>query len=156
MHPDAVLAGDEVKRNATDATAEAAKEARALLAELDEGSLRDDLEEALCRATARVAVLGAERREEARLMNERRDNATAAWRDVVDAHDILSDEKKRAEVDRRQSAEAVGNALGTLGGVAFVGLGQVAKFGLDVASSALADYGNETNAKAAAAEKKTR
>ena len=46
---------------------------------------------------------------------------------MVDAHDVLSNEKSRSDVDRKASAEAVGNALGTLGGVAFIGLQNMGK-----------------------------
>ena len=50
---------------------------------------------------------------------------------------MLSNEKSRSDVDRKASAEAVGNALGTLGGVAFIGLQNMGKMAAGAVGAAV-------------------
>ena len=128
LHPDVVLAKSGTpETKAGDAAAKAAQEIRKFLDELDAESTREDLEKDLCAAAATLATLGDDRRAELEAREARRNAATKAWQTVVDAHDVLSNEKSRSDVDRKASAEAVGNALGTLGGVAFIGLQNMGK-----------------------------
>ena len=105
--------------------------------ELDAESTREDLEKDLCAAAATLATLGDDRRAELEAREARRNAATTAWQTIVDAHDVLSNEKSRSDVDRKASAEAVGNAIGTIGGVAFIGLGNVAKMAAGAVGAAV-------------------
>ena len=105
--------------------------------ELDAESTREDLEKDLCAAAATLATLGDDRRAELEAREARRNAATKAWQTVVDAHDVLSNEKSRSDVDRKASAEAVGNALGTLGGVAFIGLQNMGKMAAGAVGAAV-------------------
>ena len=122
---------------AGDAAAKAAQEIRKFLDELDAESTREDLEKDLCAAAATLATLGDDRRAELEAREARRNAATKAWQTVVDAHDVLSNEKSRSDVDRKASAEAVGNALGTLGGVAFIGLQNMGKMAAGAVGAAV-------------------
>ena len=116
LHPDVVLAKSGTpETKAGDAAKKASDEIRKFLDELDAESTREDLEKDLCAAAATLATLGDDRRAELEAREARRNAATKAWQTVVDAHDVLSNEKSRSDVDRKASAEAVGNALGTLG-----------------------------------------
>jgi hypothetical protein len=138
LHPDVVLAKSGTPETvAGDAAATAADEIRAFLDELDAESTRVDLEMDLCAAAATLATLGDDRRAELAAREARKAVASAAWQTIVDAHDILSNEKSRSDVDRKASAEAVGNALGTLGGVAFLGLGNAAKLAANAVGKAV-------------------
>ena len=138
LHPDVVLAKSGTPdTKAGDAAAKAATEIRKFLDELDAESTREDLEKDLCAAAATLATLGDDRRAELEAREARRNAATTAWQTVVDAHDVLSNEKSRSDVDRKASAEAVGNALGTIGGVAFIGLGNVAKMAAGAVGAAV-------------------
>ena len=85
-----------------------------------------------------IAEVAAERRDEVLARERAKQEAADAWQRICEAHDLLSDEKKRAEVDRKASAEAVGSAIGTMGGIAFMGLANAAKFGIDAAAVAMA------------------
>ena len=89
------------------------------------------------KAAATLATLGDDRRAELEAREARRNAATKAWQTVVDAHDVLSNEKSRSDVDRKASAEAVGNALGTLGGVAFIGLQNMGKMAAGAVGAAV-------------------
>lgn len=138
LHPDVVLAKSGTPATvAGDAAATAADEIRAFLDELDAEATRVDLEMDLCAAAATLATLGDDRRAELAAREARKAAASAAWQTIVDAHDILSNEKSRSDVDRKASAEAVGNALGTLGGVAFLGLGNAAKLAANAVGKAV-------------------
>lgn len=138
LHPDVVLAKSGTPATvAGDAAATAADEIRAFLDELDAEATRVDLEMDLCAAAATLATLGDDRRAELAAREARKAAASAAWQTIVDAHDILSNEKSRSDVDRKASAEAVGNALGTLGGVAFLGLGNAAKLASNAVGKAV-------------------
>ena len=138
LHPDVVLAKSGTpETKAGDAAAKAANEIRKFLDELDAESTREDLEKDLCAAAATLATLGDDRRAELEAREARRNAATKAWQTVVDAHDVLSNEKSRSDVDRKASAEAVGNALGTLGGVAFIGLQNMGKMAAGAVGAAV-------------------
>ena len=138
LHPDVVLAKSGTpETKAGDAAAKAAQEIRKFLDELDAESTREDLEKDLCAAAATLATLGDDRRAELEAREARRNAATKAWQTIVDAHDVLSNEKSRSDVDRKASAEAVGNAIGTLGGVAFIGLQNMGKMAAGAVGAAV-------------------
>ena len=138
LHPDVVLAKSGTpETKAGDAAAKAAQEIRKFLDELDAESTREDLGKEICKAAATLATLGDDRRAELEAREARRNAATKAWQTVVDAHDVLSNEKSRSDVDRKASAEAVGNALGTLGGVAFIGLQNMGKMAAGAVGAAV-------------------
>ncbi len=94
LHPDVVLAKSGTPETvAGDAAAKAANEIRKFLDELDAESTREDLEKDLCAAAATLATLGDDRRAELEAREARRNAATTAWQTIVDAHDVLSNEK---------------------------------------------------------------
>ena len=138
LHPDVAAKGPAVPpREAADAVLADVAAVRELLVEFEADSMREGLEEDLCRLAAEIATRKDARRAELAEIQGARDAAADAWQVVVTANEVLSDEKRRQEVDRKASAEAVGNAIGTIGGIAFIGLGNAVKFGATALGSAL-------------------
>lgn len=145
LHPDQIMGtGGLARRAVASDVAGRVETVRALLDELEGGAMRDGLEEALVREAAAIADAGDARRAEKIAADRVRDEAAKRWQIIVDAHGVLSDQERKAAVDRKASAEALGDAIGTVGGMAFMGLGKVAEFGLD-AVFGTGDKGNSTS-----------
>ena len=149
LHPD-VAERETVAGEARKAVYADVEKARLLLAELDADADRDGLEKELCAVVADIAMRSEDRRDELAEIDAKRKAAADAWQIVVDANEVLSDEKRRGDLDRKASAEALGDAIGTVGGVAFIGAVNVAKFGLGAVGAALkasADDGEKEKTK---------
>jgi curved DNA-binding protein CbpA len=143
LHPDIVCA--KLAKSGTqetvfgDASAKLAKQIRVFLNELDAESTRADLERDLLAAAKQVALLGEDRRSEIEGRQALKIEATENWQTVVDAYELLSNEKKRSNYDRKQTVDAVGSALGTIGIGAMAGLGEVAKVAAGAVNKAIDD-----------------
>jgi DnaJ-domain-containing protein 1 len=139
LHPDVVCAKSGTQEVFGAASAKLAKQMRAFLHELDAESTRADLERDLLAAAKQVALLGEDRRSEIEGREALKIEATENWQTVVDAYELLSNEKKRSNYDRKQTVDAVGSALGTIGIGAMAGLGEVAKVAAGAVNKAIDD-----------------